>query len=115
MSRRSVRLLVEDILEAIERIERYTSELDRESFVSDEKSSDAVVRNLEIIGEAAAHLPSDFRESVDDVEWEKVVGLRSRIVHGYFAVDLELVWTIVRSDLPPLWRRLKGVLSSPPA
>ena len=97
MSRRSVRLLVEDILEAIERIERYTSELDREGFPSDEKSSDAVVRNLEIIGEAAAHLPSDFRESVDDIEWEKVVGLRNRIVHGYFAVDLELVWTIVRS------------------
>ena len=112
MSRRSARLLVEDILEAIERIERYTAGLDGASFVSDEKSSDAVVRNLEIIGEAAAHLPSDFLISVDGIEWEKVVGLRNRIVHGYFAVDLELVWAIVKTDIPPLWRRLKDVHSS---
>lgn len=112
MSRRSARLLVEDILEAIERIERYTAGLDGAGFVSDEKSSDAVVRNLEIIGEAAAHLPSDFRVSVHDIEWEKVVGLRNRIVHGYFAVDLELVWEIVKSDIPALWRRLKDAHSS---
>ena len=98
------------MLEAIARIERYTAGLDVASFISDEKSSDAVVRNLEIIGEAAAHLPSDFKNSVDKIDWEKVVGLRNRIVHGYFAVDLELVWAIVSSDIPPLGRSLKEAL-----
>jgi uncharacterized protein with HEPN domain len=100
------------MLEAIARIERYTAGLDGASFIADEKSSDAVVRNLEIIGEAAAHLPSEFTKSVDNIDWEKVVGLRNRIVHGYFAVDLELVWTIVKADISPLGRRLKDVHSS---
>jgi uncharacterized protein with HEPN domain len=100
------------MLEAIGRIERYTAGLDGAGFVSDEKSSDAVVRNVEIIGEAAAHLPSEFTESVKDVDWGKVVGLRNRIVHGYFSVDLELVWTIVGNDIPPLARSLKRVLPS---
>lgn len=112
MSRRSVRVLLADMLEAMERIDRYTTDLDLSAFLADEKTSDAVVRNLEIVGEAAAHVPAEYWATVPDVESAKIVGLRNRVVHGYFAVDLELVWRIVKSDLPPLTSRLRALLDS---
>jgi uncharacterized protein with HEPN domain len=111
MSRRSVRVLVADMLEAMERIDRYTTNLDLSAFLADEKTSDADVRNLEIVGEAAAHVPAEYWATVPDVESAKLVGLRNRIVHGYFAVDL--VWRIVTTDLPPLASRLRALLASP--
>lgn len=112
MSRRSVRLLLDDMLEATERIERYVAGMDQPAFLADEKTSDAVVRNLEILGEAAAHVPDDFRASTSELEWPRIVGLRNRVVHGYFAVDLELVWRIVVSDLPALASRLRTLRDS---
>lgn len=112
MSKRSVRLLLDDMLEATERIERYVVGLDQAGFLADEKTSDAVVRNIEILGEAAAHVPDDFKASTPDLEWTRIVGLRNRVVHGYFAVDLELVWQIVVSDLPGLVSRLRATRDS---
>ena len=112
MSRRSVRLLLDDMLEATERIERYVAGMDQSAFLADEKTSDAVVRNLEILGEAAAHVPDEFRSSTPELEWPRIVGLRNRVVHGYFAVDLELVWRIVVSDLPALASRLRTLRDS---
>ena len=112
MSKRSVRLLLDDMLEAAERIERYVGGLDQPGFLADEKTSDAVVRNLEIFGEAAAHVPDDFRARTPELEWPRIIGLRNRVVHGYFAVDLELVWRIVVSDLPGLVSRLRALRDS---
>lgn len=74
MSSRAADLLIEDIWEAIEKIERYTKGMTRKSFEEDEKTADAVVRNLEIIGEAANRLPADFKEKHSDIEWTKIVG-----------------------------------------
>ena len=73
----------------------------------DSKSIDAVVRNLEIIGEAANRLPDEFKEKHSEVEWYKVVGLRHRIVHEYFGIDLQIIWQILNKDLP----KLRGILS----
>ena len=102
MSRRPIRQLLEDIAERIRRIDRHMRGIDRDAFLADEKTSDSVVRNLEVIGEAAARLPTSFRDRHPEVPWRRIVGLRNRIVHAYFDVDLELVWAIVVRELPEL-------------
>ena len=100
MSRRRPPLLVEDIWEAVEKIERYVSGMDHDAFVGDEKTIDSVVRNLEIIGEAANRLPQDFRTQYPEIKWPQIIGLRHRIVHDYFNIDVEIVWQIIQTDLP---------------
>ena len=94
------------MLDAIARIERYGAGLDREAFLTDEKTADAVARNLEVLGEAAARLPEATRATVDEIPWRRIVGLRNRIVHEYFGIDLEIVWEIVTADLPDLQSQL---------
>ena len=106
MSRRPVDLLIEDVWEAIEKIERYVFGLDHDAFVKDEKTADSVVRNLEIIGEATNRLPADFKAKHPQIEWRKIVGLRHRIVHDYFGIDLEIIWEITQKDLPELKSKL---------
>jgi len=113
MSHRPVRQLLEDMLERIGRIQRHVAGLDRDAFLVDDKSSDAVVRNLEVIGEAAGRLPEEFRMRHGEIAWRRIVGLRNRIVHAYFDVDLELVWEIVRVELPELKARLQALLPDP--
>lgn len=100
MSERSALLLLEDIHEAIQKIERYVDGLTAEQFRHDEKTADAVVRNLEIIGEATNRLPEEFTSQYSNIEWRKIVGLRHRIVHEYFGVDLDIIWQIINADLP---------------
>ncbi len=111
MSKRSLKLLVEDIWESIEKIERYTEGLTQNDFRGDEKTTDAVVRNLEIIGEAAGRLSEDFTDRHPEIEWVKIVGLRNRIVHEYFGVDLQIIWQILKNDLPVFKESLKKVRS----
>ena len=102
MSKRPVDLLLGDIGEAIDRIQQYTKGMSFDAFSKDRKSVDAVARNLEIIGEAATRLPEDFKNCHPDIEWHKVVGLRHRIIHEYFGIDLAIVWQILQKDLPSL-------------
>lgn len=78
MSKRSLELLVEDIWESIEKIERYIEGMTQDNFQSDEKTTDAVVRNFEIIGEAAGRLPEDFTSRYSEIEWVKIIGLRNK-------------------------------------
>lgn len=101
MSERDPRILVSDMLEAIERIRAYTEGMSFDQFRQDKKTSDAVLRNFQVLGEAANHVPEGVRLMAPDVEWERIV--RSRhIVHRYFGVDFEIVWRIVDVHLPPL-------------
>jgi uncharacterized protein with HEPN domain len=111
MSKRSSELLVDDISESIEKIERYIEGMTQDDFQSDEKTSDAVVRNLEIIGEAAARLPEDFTNRYSEVEWVKIIGLRNRIVHEYFGVDLLIIWQILKKDIPAFKAYLENIRS----
>jgi|ERR1035437_10142457 uncharacterized protein with HEPN domain len=106
MSKRPADLLLEDIRESLAKIERYTSGLDQAGFEADDKSVDAVVRNLEVIGEAARQMSEEFARGNPQIEWRKIAGLRNRIVHDYFGLDLEIIWQIIRSDLPALKRQL---------
>ena len=99
---RDPRLYLDDILEAIGQIQEYTSSLDYGMFAQDRKTQDAVVRNLEIIGEAARRLPESMKESAPDIEWRKIVGLRNILTHEYFGVSLPVVWDVVENKLGPL-------------
>lgn len=110
MSNRSPDILLADMLEAIERIESFTVGMDGHAFEQDRKTIDAVVRNCEVLGEAASRLPEDFRKSHAEVPWHQAIGLRHRIVHEYFGVDLEIIWQIVQHDLPVLKARLVQIL-----
>jgi uncharacterized protein with HEPN domain len=109
MSKRSLELLIEDIWESIEKIERYTEGMTQDIFQSDEKTTDAVVRNLEIIGEAAGRLPKEFTDRHSKIEWVKIKGLRNRIVHEYFGVDTQIIWQILEKDLPAFKASLKSI------
>ena len=109
MSKRPIDLLLNDMLESIDRVDQYTQGMSFDAFSNDQKSIDAVVRNLEIIGEAANRLPDDFKERHSSVEWYKVVGLRNRIIHEYFGIDLQIIWQIVHADLPALRQTLSRI------
>ena len=106
------RSLLNDICQAINRIEQYIENLSFDAFSKDQKSIDAVVRNLEIIGEAANRLPDEFKEKYSEIEWHKVVGLRHRIVHEYFGIDLEIIWQILHKDLPGLKQQIIQTISN---
>lgn len=75
---------------------------------------DAVVRNLEMIGEASSKLTASFRERHKTVEWRKIIGMRNRIIHAYDTVNFEIVWDVVREDLPELRKKLKAIISAQP-
>jgi len=100
MSKRDPGLLVEDIAVAIEKINQYIIGMTIDTFKEDSKTADAVVRNLEIIGEAVSKLPTAYKEAHKNIPWRQIAGLRNRIVHDYFGIDLEMIWYIVTSDLP---------------
>jgi len=102
MSKRDYRLFLQDILESIERIEEYTEGYDFETFTKDRKTVDAVLRNLEIIGEAAKHIPENIRMQHPEIPWKRVIGLRNVVIHHYFGVDLSIVWVIIKKQLPEL-------------
>jgi uncharacterized protein with HEPN domain len=89
------------IRDAIDAILHYTSE-GREHFLQDRKTQDAVVRNLEIIGEASKRLSDDLKQSQPQVPWKQIAGMRDRLIHAYFGVDLNLVWEVVEKRLPEL-------------
>ncbi len=99
MSKRDLCLFLGDMLEAINRIEEYTEGYEFEDFVRGRKTVDAVLRNLEIIGEAAKYVPEEIKNKYADVPWRRIIGLRNVVIHHYFGVDLNIVWTILRFQL----------------
>jgi uncharacterized protein with HEPN domain len=111
MSKRSSDLLLLDMKEAAEKILKYTQGLSFEDFLADDKTIDAVVRNFEIIGEASLRIDEDFRLENPQIEWRKLRGFRNRIVHDYFGIDYEIVWSILTQDLEELVFQLDQLLN----
>lgn len=110
MSKRDLKLFLFDILEAIEKIENYTKDLSFEDFTKNEMVIDAVVRNLEIIGEATKNIPDDTRLRYSNIPWKRVIGFRNIAIHGYFDVSLKVVWTISKERLPELKEQIKQIV-----
>lgn len=104
---------LQHILQAIERIHTYTRDLDEQGFVADSRTQDAVLRNIEILGEAARNVErSDpqFTGQHPEIPWAVIYAMRNRLSHGYFEVDLGIVWRTIRNDLPPLESRIATLL-----
>ncbi len=111
MSKRDENLLLEDIIESVVKIQRYTADLDFEAFKNDDKTVDAVIRNFEIIGEAANRLPENYRKINHQINWNHIRGFRNRVVHEYFGVDLNIVWSIIENNLEDLKRQIRELKS----
>jgi len=104
------KIFLSHILESIEEIEKNTHSLTENEFLTNTTIQDAVVRRLEIIGEAAKNLPKSFTEEHSNVEWRKIAGLRDVIVHTYFNLSLELVWKITQKNIPELKIKIKNLI-----
>ncbi|TAL68642.1 MAG: DUF86 domain-containing protein [Bacteroidetes bacterium] len=96
---RNVSLYINDILDSIRKIEKYTNDKDYHQFKNDSLTVDAVIRNFEIIGEAANQLPKSFKESTSDVEWKYMIDFRNVIIHEYFGINYEIIWDIIQNEL----------------
>jgi uncharacterized protein with HEPN domain len=107
---RDYRLYLDDMLEALLRITRYTAGVTYEAFAKDDLRIDAVVRNLEMVGEAAKHVPQALRKRHPSVAWTQIAGLRDILIHQYFAVSLPIVWDIVQNEAPNLINSLRVML-----
>lgn len=107
MAKRQDADLVSDIQEAIGRIRHYTQGLSYEAFLVDTKTQDAVVRNLEIVGEAVKSLSAGFKKRHEDVNWKDVAAMRDRLIHHYFGVNWAIVWDVVTAKLAELSRHLE--------
>jgi uncharacterized protein with HEPN domain len=109
---RDYRIYLEDMREAGEKVRRYVKGLSFEAFSSDEKTVDAVVRNPEIVGEAAKQVPDTFRSAHPRVDWYRIAGLRDILIHQYFGIDLAIVWDVVQNKLPDLLQQLEQILET---
>lgn len=101
---------VQDILDAINDAKDFTKGMKLQDFIGDKKTIYAVVRSLEVIGEATKKIPNDMRAEYPDIPWKRMAGMRDKLIHDYFGVDLEIVWEAVKNELPPIEPLIQKVL-----
>lgn len=104
------KIFLEHILESIEFIEEYTAGVSQAEFFKSRQKADAVIRRIEIIGEAAKNLPTNFRATANHIPWKQMTGMRDNLIHEYFGVDYDEVWQTVKEDLPALKKEIKILL-----
>lgn len=106
---REWRLYVNDMIEFAEKVQSFTDGMDQDTFVSDALTYDATLRNLELIGEAATHIPDAVRETYPEIPWRTIVSTRNRIAHGYLGIDNDIIWDIIQNDVPALLLSLRQI------
>ena len=107
---RQWRFYVSDMIEFGEKIVAYTSELDQAAFVRDSRTYDATLRNLELIGEAATHVPQRVRDAYAEIAWREIVALRNRLIHAYLGIDDDVLWDIIQANIPELLSQLRSLM-----
>ena len=112
---RDFEVYLDDIPESIRKVRTYTAGMDRGQFEADEKTVDAVVRNLEIIGEAVKQISNHVRQTHPQVPWRKISGLRDILIHQYFGINVDIIWDIVETKLAELERAVRDHLGDSPA
>ena len=108
---RDYRAYIDDILESIRKIEKYTKGITYNEFVTNELIQDGVVRNLEIIGEAVKNIPKEVKGQAPEIEWKKIAGMRDILTHGYFGIDLEIVWDVIKNNISDLKKKIMEIMS----
>lgn len=109
--KRDYKLFVKDILDAIDKIEQFIKDINYQEFIQDDKTSTAVVKKIEIIGEAIKNIPGDVKAKYSNIPWRDIVGMRNKISHGYFGIDYEIVWAVIKKKLPelkPMFHQILG-------
>ncbi|MDD5258546.1 MAG: DUF86 domain-containing protein [bacterium] len=109
MIKRDFRDYIKDIIESIHDIEKFITGMDYVKFSKDKKTINAVVRSVEIIGEATKKLPKAFRDKYTDIPWKKMAGMRDKLIHEYFGIDKEILWKVAEEDIPALKLSIKKI------
>jgi len=107
--KRNFNLFINDILESINAIEKFSKGINKKELDLNRLVQSAIIREIEIIGEAVKNLPNSFREKYQEIPWNKIAGMRDIIIHGYFRVDLDAVWEVIRRDLPILKKQIQKI------
>lgn len=110
--KRDSKLFVKDIIDAMKSIEVFVGAMTLNEFKEDEKTSSAVIRKFEVIGEAAKYMPEDVKVIYQDIQWKSMAGMRDRLIHAYFGIDYDLVWAAIKTEIPKLKVKLKKMLSN---
>ncbi len=110
MSDREWRFYLHDMLSFAENVFAYTEGFDQDSFAATGLNYDATIRNLELIGEAATHIPDEIRLTFADIPWRQVIATQNRLIHGYLGIDNDTLWSIIQSDIPALITKLQEIL-----
>ena len=108
--KRTYRDYILDILTSIQEIEEFVEGMNFEDFVEDRKTVNAVIRSLEVMGEAVKKIPSEIREKYQEIPWKYIAGIRDKLIHEYHGVDLEIVWEVVEKEIPPLKPKFEKIL-----
>ena len=112
MKKREIRDYLNDLITACEDILTFTKGMCFEDFIADRKTNNAVVRCLEVIGEATKNLPETLKVQYPDIPWKQMAGMRDKLIHEYFGVDIEILWKVAKDEIPPLKSLIQNILNS---
>jgi len=112
MRKRDYRDYIQDILDSVNDIENFIEGMSFEEFMRDKKTINAVVRSVEVIGEAVKKIPKTLRDKYPDIPWKKMAGMRDKLVHEYFGIDIEIMWKVAKDEIPSLKPSIQNILKS---